>query len=189
MTGHPAAEILALWAAADLDPHVTSEVGLHLESCAECRGYVGEIKHTREVLAGCWEEPSEADLFQLRIGLGRSLERRRRTARWCWSLAAAASALVFMFGGVSHRSARVPAVTQESIQLPPLRISMPVALDIPAVKQVGRPRAQRPRAGQDAGLRGVNFVPRADGSTELRLTTADPNVIILLPRTETTVEQ
>lgn len=189
MNRHPAAEILALWTGADLDRDVTSELGLHLEGCAECRRKVEEIKRAQELLAASFEEPSEADLLQVRVGLRQSLE-KRRLLLWCWSLAGAAAALVLATVGVTHRSAPVAALEERTIQLPPFPISTRVALEVPDSKQIAKAHLQRRRTEQPTGLRAVNFVSGADGSTLLRLTTADPNVIILLPQpTERTVEQ
>src|SRR5690348_3960853 len=104
MNGHPAAEILALWAGGEIDGIVVSELGLHLESCAECRRNVDEIKRIREILVGSFEEPSEIELQQLRTGLIRALDKRGRTGRWCWSLASAAAVMVVVTLLLTHRT-------------------------------------------------------------------------------------
>ncbi len=66
---------------------------------------------------------------------------------------------------------------------------MHLALNLPEVKRVTRPPVRRSNDRPEVGLRAVNLVPRADGSTELRLITADPNVVILLPVVERTIQQ
>lgn len=189
MTGHPAAEILALWAGGDIDGDVRAELGLHLESCAECRRNVDEIRRTREILAASFEEPSETDLRQLRIGLLRSIEKRRRTARWCWSLAGAVAVLALVTMPTTHRTAPISPVAERNIQLPAFPASVHLALTLPEKKRIPAKPASRADLEQQTGLRAVNFVPGANGSTQLRLTTADPNVIILLTETESRVEQ
>lgn len=188
MSKHPGEEVLALWAGGELDGSVAPEVNRHLEACTECRGRAEEIRSVRELLQGAFAEPSEADLQQLRSGLERLLKKRQAT-RWCWSLASAAAGLVFVLVGVSHRSTPVPIVPERTVQLLTLTRPVHLALNIPDTKPVVKRRVLPSRAEQPAGLRAVNFVPGADGSIQLRLTTADPNVIILLPTTERTGEQ
>lgn len=188
MTRHPGVQILALWAGGDIDGHAASELGLHVECCAECRRNVEEIKRTREILAGYLAEPSATELQQLRTGLTQRLDQRRRSRGWCWSLAGAAVAIVIATMPL-HRTAPVPPVAERTIQLPAFSASLHLALILPEEKQITARRAPRAHPEQQAGLRAVNFVPGANGSTELRLTTADPNVVILLAQTERTVEQ
>jgi len=189
MSGHPDPHELALWAGGDLHLSDAPRVGLHLDGCAECRQTVEEIESTQVLLRSAFAEPSEVDVESVRGGLARRLAARQRTARWCWSMGCAAAALLILFLGATYRKLPVPPVAERSIQLPRLSAPAHVELEIPEVKQVARPRPQRPHAREEAGLRAVNLLPGADGSLELRLTTADPNVIILLPPTERTVEQ
>jgi anti-sigma factor ChrR (cupin superfamily) len=189
MSGHPDSRTLALWVGGDLDAKSASTVGLHLDGCAGCRGTVGEIEKAQAMLRSAFPEPSEVDLQWVRCGVTRSLEDQRRTARWCWSLGSAAAALVLLFAGITHRQAPVPAAPVNTVQLPALSVPIHLALEIPEVKRTVLLRPERSRTRSEAGLRSVNFVPGADGSTQLRLTTADPNVIILLPPTERMIEQ
>lgn len=189
MSGHPQLEVLALWAGGDLEGSASLDVGMHLDSCAECRGSVEEIRRTQDFLRGAFEEPSEADLQLVRYGVAGRLVLQGRTARWCWSLVSSAAGLVLVAAIVMHRNAPVPAVAEPAIQLPAWYVPVHPALEIPELSRAERPPAQRAHALEDAGLRAVNFVARPDGSTQLRLTTADPNVVILLPPTERTVEQ
>ena len=189
MTGHPGAEILALWAGGDIDGNIASELGLHVESCAECLRNVDEIKRTREILAGHFAEPSEAELQQLRRELTRRLDQRRRGRRSYWSLASAAAVIVIATMPLTHRTTPIPPVAEQTIQLPVFPPSVHLALILPEEKEITSAPARRAHPEHAAGLRAVNLVPGANGSTELRLTTADPNVVILLAQTERPVEQ
>jgi anti-sigma factor RsiW len=187
MNAHPDPKALALWAGGETD--AAEELGSHLQQCAECRGTVEEFERTRELLLGALAEPSEFDLQLVRRGVARHLDVRQRGLRWSWSLCGALAALVVVCIFSRHREQPTLAVAQPAVQLPILRKPMHLALSLPEVKRVTRPPVRRSNDGAEAGLRAVNLVPRADGSTELRLTTADPNVVILLPVVERRIEQ
>ena len=189
MSGHPDPQVLALWVGGDLEVDAASRVGLHLDACAECRETVEEIERSKAILQSSFPEPLEVDLESVRRGVARTLAGRRRTVRWGWSLGSAAAALVLVFAGLTNRKPRVPIAPELVVQLPPFPIRIHLALEIPDEKRTIGSRHQRAHAGGEAGLRAVNFVPRADGSTELLLITADRNVVILLPPTERTIEQ
>ncbi len=189
MNGHPDPQTLALWAGADLKPDAAAEVELHSEDCAECRRTVHEIEKAQQLLRSAFEEPSETDLARVRRGIAWGLETRRRTARWCWSFATLAASLVLLFLGLMHRKALLPTPQESTVRLPLVAVRIQLALEIPELKQMERGRRPHPHIGPTAGLRAVNFVPSANGSVQIKLTTADPNVIILLPSAERTVEQ
>jgi hypothetical protein len=95
---------------------------------------------------------------------------------------------MLLFVGVEQR--KTPTAPERALQLPPSHDRMHFALNIPEVKRLERSPRRRPtHSPEDAGLRTVNFVARADGTTQFRVTTADPNVVILLSPLERTVEQ
>lgn len=189
MNGHPDMQALALWAGGDLEPDIAAELESHLRNCAACRGTVDEIEKAQELLRSAFNEPSEADLARVRRGIAGALEGRRRTARWCWSFGAVAASLMLLFVGLTHRKAPLQTREESPIELPLVTLRMHLMLGIPEVKRMERPSARRSPKEVEPGLRTVDFVPGVDGSSQLRLTTADPNVVIILPRKETTVEQ
>jgi hypothetical protein len=189
MTGHPDPHTLALWVGGDLDGHAAPKVKLHLEACPNCRKTVEEIEATQLLLQFAIREPSEAELLGVRRGISRGLRHRRRMILWSWSLGSAAAILVLLFAVVTPPPPPVPPAQKGMVQLPLPQRRMYPGLEIAEVKRVERRSSRRAFEGVGAGLRAVNFARGPHGLTQMRLTTTDPNIVIILPSTETAIEQ
>ncbi len=188
MSGHPDPHTLALWAGGDLDSIAKFKLAPHVNSCAQCRQTIQELERAKAMLQGAFAEPFETDLQWVRCGVAERLKAQRGTKRWSWFPGTAFAALaVFVSIAVMRRDLPEPLKQKEPVLLPIPHVPMQLALTIPDLKRVGRPRpTHNPR---EAGLRTVNLVARTDGTTQFRITTADPNVVILLSPMERTVEQ
>jgi hypothetical protein len=176
---HIREERLALCASGDL-----SDIEQHLSGCAVCQQVLAEFEQTRELLANSRCEPAEEDLQEVRTRVMSRLEKQARTEhRLRWSAGVAAAAAIFALC-LFHLNPSQP--TTVSLPSAPRR-PMP-----PATEQIARsaPDAKRKtihvHCVETPGLRSVALIARADGTSLIKMTTTDPNVVILLPSEERT---
>lgn len=181
MTEHIADERLSLYATEDLVPEEQRSVAAHVEACAKCRTTVAEFRETQRFLNDSLADPGAADLLAVREGVSERLRQPRNAARrWAWGLAAAAAMLAFLIAALRFESH--PAMPPRP-SLAVARLAPPKeALSRPAEVPVSHTRHARHR---DAGIRSVALITRAHQPPVIKMTTADPNVVILWQSNQT----
>ncbi len=172
---HPAEEELALYADGDL---AASEIGRHVAGCEVCAAIVNEF---RGLTSGFGDDLLDEDLAEVRAAvLSRLPQQKAAWGWWKWMPVPVglATALIWLNWPVRQV---VPAVAA-------VRASEPViaAQPLPARTLVVRNLQRRPRRLPEAGLRLVSLVSAPGRPTEIHMTTADPNVVIVLQTEERT---
>jgi hypothetical protein len=171
MNNHPAEEALALYSTGDLDTTELESIAEHIEACDACHECVAQFEQAAALLAGLRGEPSTEDLHEVRQRvLGALNKSRKRRFYLGWAAAAAATAVVALL--VPHKH----FVPVEPPRLPVMRPPAPptmLAQEIPVARQ----KTRRP----SAGIRSVALIARGGGTPSIKIVTADPSVVILLP--------
>lgn len=178
MNLHPSDKLLALYAGADTNPHQNTQIRAHLETCSNCRAVVDDFEHLALELQSTVVEPDPADLQAVRSRVLDRLAQPRRV-RWqlVYGVAAGLAAAAAGFLTLQPRAQTIsPPTFAIDVDLPRAPL---VSYELPNLSYVPRRHSE-----MRAGLRAVSFVTSSDGSGHLRLTTADPNVVILLPLSE-----
>ena len=187
MMAHPSEETLSLHLSRDLEPAQSTEILRHLDSCGQCQGKLEQLRTMRSMLIEAMPEPLEEDVQTVRQALLRTIAGQRigSARRWLWNAAAAAVgclaiALLLLKVYPDKRPKPNPA--------PPLALAVPVIAprEIAAVSLP--PKHHNRQARQEhvlAGIRSVSWNVEQDGTSQLRITTGDPNVVILLPMQNT----
>lgn len=171
MMEHIREEQLALYSTGDLAPGSEVAVTAHVQDCEMCRSAVSGFRETQSFLASALIDPAAGELVEVRERVNvRLRERRAWHRRWAWPVGAAA-ALALILAGIERRPAVlpkpvVPVAQLASPEMPRLQIPR-LVLHTPRVRH------------RDAGLRSVDLVARADQPALIKMTTADPNVVIL----------
>ncbi len=183
MNTHPNELSLALYAGGELDTPERSGVAAHLAICGECRGTIAEIENVRQLLSSAFPEPTHEDLQLVRKTVSDRVKNSRRGRRlWHWDTAVAAVAgVVKICALLLNRKQPDTALKQEPIQLPSIR---PIPRQFSDLSWSATPKQHRSRARGahvQAGIRAALLVTGLDGSSHLKLITADPNIVILLP--------
>lgn len=181
MMEHIADERLSLYAMEDLTPEEQLFAAAHVETCAECRNRVVEFQETQHFLRQSLADPEAADLLAVWEGVSEGLRRPHNAARrWVWGLAGAAAMLALLIATLRFEShpamAPKPALTVARLAPPKEAPSRPV--EVPVL----RTRHARHR---DAGIRSVALITRANQPPLIKMTTADPNVVILWQSNQT----
>ncbi len=176
MRTHPAEEELALYAGGEV---AGSEIAPHVAGCEACAGIVEEF---RGLTSGVGDDLLDEDLAEVRTAV---LERLpQQTKVWGWwkwvpvPVGLAAAALVWLNWPVKQV---VPAVAAVLASEPVI-----AAQPLPSRTLVVRNLQRRPRRLPEAGLRLVSLVSAPGRPTEIHMTTADPNVVIVLQTEERT---
>lgn len=186
MKRHPHPKMLSLYAGGDLEGAESIELSAHLAECPQCCEVLTDFQAFQRILRVAVPEPAGIDLQLTRQRITERILQRRQAAKWRWAISSAAAALTIIVLAVvfSRRSVQLPL--DDSLRVPLMSRSIHLTLELPEAERMLK--VHHP-ARVGTGLRAANFVPRGDGTFQLRLTTADPNVIILLPpATESTVE-
>lgn len=176
MTAHTSEEQLSLYAAGDLDADTSAKIAAHVSGCESCRAQVDQFRDTLRLIASSFTGPSAEDLSTFRAGLLEQLHRpKQRRASWIWALAAATAvlALVLLLPRSEKRAAHVAS---ESLALAPLPQPV-VQFATPGLQPAVSRHTRRPQP--EAGIRSVALVTRPNQPALIRMTTADPNVVIL----------
>jgi len=181
MNGHISEEMLALYLSGDLPQGQSGEVGEHLSGCGECRASLSEFNQAQSLLKETFREPAWEDLVDLRQSVANRLRTRRPSQKqWIWWLSAAAAMILLLFFStrqapkVAHRA----AVNTAHITKPPNRV--PPAPPEPSPRPQAQTEMVRVKRRPVApGIRSVALITRADQPTVIRISTTDPNVIIL----------
>lgn len=172
---HLTPETLALHWSRDLPSAESATVSRHLDICPECRRSFAELEISQQLLHSAWLEPSAADLADLRQRVLANLH--RPSPKWPFAAFAAAAAASVLFLARLYTPLPPPPLPRLPIAwnapaLTPMRVSSPRALNVVA---------RKPRPAPKPGIRSASFIAQADAPPILKLTTADPDVIILLP--------
>jgi hypothetical protein len=180
VTDHPQEDELALYASRDLDSGRLASIAHHLNTCGACRRCVTEFDHLQTILTSIPAEPDTADLAELRTAVMETLSQtanRQRILKWA---VAATAAGVLVTGLLLHQTDRelvrrpdLPPVA--SAQHKPDMAPKPEAV-IRSVRVVRR-RQHRPTPG----LTSIALTTTNGQAPLIKVTTSDPNVIILLP--------
>lgn len=177
MMEHIGEEQLALYATGDLAPKETSAVAAHVQDCETCREAVAGFRETQGFVVSALVDPAVEELVAVRERVSARLQQTGgRHWRWAWPAlgAAAAAALVTTFITVEQKPAVMP---KPAPPVAPLALPEVPHLKIPrlqtAVLHVGHVRHR------EAGIRSVDLIARADQPALIKMTTADPNVVIL----------
>jgi anti-sigma factor RsiW len=177
---HVSEERLALYAGSDLSRDEARGVEQHLRSCAECRASLAEYQHDRAVLLSSLTEPAANELGDVRRCLLLQLEEQSRaTGNWMWAAAVAVAAIVvamFLFPWQQSRRAVHPDPAITSYLCAPYRqIARPTIPNLATV--VASRRVSRNEL--TPGLRTVSLLSERDRPPILKMTTSDPEVVIL----------
>lgn len=181
MMKHISEEQLALHAGGDLLREETEAVEKHLQTCAECRALLGQFQYSAAMLQVGFGKPAADDLQTVRDSVVQRLRKRKEAAtHWAWAAGAAAAAIVAAV--VLSHGKQPPRTTVTSRQMttaylqiqyrPLVELSMPnLAGNLEHVRT--RQHPLRP------GLRNVTLLAERDGPPILKMTTSDPEVVIL----------
>lgn len=178
MTEHVNEKTLALCSTGDLEAHEVKLVAQHVDDCAVCRERLAGFEHLQQIFSGLHTtEPAPGDLRELRSQTMRAIE--SNTTRWrAWwaSAAAAAIALIILFhvNRVPTNEIHPPGQSLIALETPErvFRLEIPVRV---AARERTLPRRPAP------GLRSIALVAAAGPEPAMKITTSDPNIVILLP--------
>ena len=181
MKGHCGVNELALFAGGDLPGEERVAITEHLRECVECREQAASFEALSGSLRDFAVEPDDEDLCRVRESVANRMAAGRRGSlwnwRWAWLPAGLAAASVLTFVGLHRTPPPEPIKIVQARTLPPQPLPQ-----VPLVIALAEPKPKvKPVHQQEAGLRTVSLLARSDGSSVLRITTADPNVLILLP--------
>lgn len=177
MTAHTSEEQLSLYAAGDLDADTSAKIAAHVSGCESCRAQVDQFRDTLRLIASSFPEPSAEDLSTFRAGLLEQLHRpKQRRASWIWALAAATAVLALVLLLPRNEKRPAASVVPTALDLTPLPNAV-VRLDVPHLEPAVSRHMRRPQP--EAGIRSVALVTRPNQPALIRMTTADPNVVIL----------
>jgi hypothetical protein len=187
MMEHIREERLALYAGGDLPVNERGVVTAHLNECCECLTRLREFQEAQNFVLAALKDPERDELAEVRehlaakLRLGRSTEKRRV---WWFAGAAAAAALLTVALTLDHR----PAVKQETIAFSQPQPAKK-ATATPELQAIQRPIVaprRKPSRNREVGIRSVALIARENQPSILKMTTADPNVVILWQSNERT---
>jgi hypothetical protein len=172
-------EQLALYTSSDLNPEEGAGVSEHLVKCAPCRQTLADLQLSLQLFAEISVAPNSEDLRSLRNDVMQRLRKNRSQSRSVRAAAIAASLGLLiaplLLRDKAHDQRANTVAHLQSLAPPPIPSFNPPDL-VPV-----RPVYYRVRKHNSvAGLRAVAFNTRPEGRPELRISTADPNVVILL---------
>jgi hypothetical protein len=173
-------ELLALSLSGDLDAEQSASVLAHVKECESCRNGIAELRLSQQLLASTFAEPEEEDLRSVRIALKGKLTPQFGRRVWI-SMAAVAAGLALFLTPVSVRRNtdeqvhRVSTAQQSDVFVEPRPTPT-----IPALRPLGQVHRRIHRAITQAGLKNVVLSTNVSGKSELRMMTADPDVLILM---------
>jgi predicted anti-sigma-YlaC factor YlaD len=172
MDNHPREEALALYSTGDLESNQLRSVTEHLADCELCRNCVAQFEQIEGLLARVTAEPPAKELQEVRQRVMAALHKnRRRRLYFEWAAAAAAIAVTALLLPHKH-SVPVKPHTVAVANVPAPRAVQ--AQEVPVVRHT-------PRRRRSAGLRSIALITRPGEAPSIKITTADPSVVILLP--------
>ncbi|MCU1292071.1 MAG: hypothetical protein JWP08_921 [Bryobacterales bacterium] len=173
-------EQLSLYGSSDLSAQESAAVAEHLTKCALCRDTLADLQFSHQLFAESSAEPDCNDLHSVRDVVMQRLRQRREQSRWVLPAAIAAAMFITVPILVRNNIREDRRQTMTVASLAALPISPIPSLDLPDLARVNRAHHRRPKGSKRSSLRAVVLSTAPDGSSELKLATADPNVIILL---------
>ncbi len=171
MSNHPEEERLALYFRDDLAEDESPAVREHVHGCAFCREVLREFQRNQELLERFSAEPTAEQFSEVRRAVMSALADHKK--RWSALLTAAAAAAVVLFAMFHVQRAPVyvhPAVVVRNLAPESIVPSLPRAVQV-------RRKIHHSAA---PGLRSVELIAREDEAPLIKMTTSDPNVVILL---------
>jgi anti-sigma factor RsiW len=184
MMEHVREEQLALYASGDLAPREDSALGAHLRSCRQCQRVLADFRNTRSFIESSLRDPEPEDLTQLRDRIATRLQQRSRwrtsdiRLRWFPAGAAAMIALVIIGLSLTHRITVLQRPSQDVARATPVEKTK-AAPSIDAAPVRGVAANHRHSYRRRDGIRSVAVIARANEPPVIRITTLDPNVVIL----------
>jgi anti-sigma factor RsiW len=173
---------IALYAGGDLPVSEVAMVEHHLAGCADCAELAASLAADRDRLRARPPETAEVDFDAMRRELRSRIVRGQQVRRWVSVMAVAAALLaaVLVPGRTGRRIVRPVDADRHAAMAAPVMTPAPEkTTTILASNSVPKPR-QTP-AGKTGGERRAAVL---QSDVQMRLTTGDPNVmIILLPVT------
>lgn len=174
MSKHVSQDRLALYAGGDLSIREANAVADHLSGCAECRTALAEFEEMRNLVTSSCREPELLDLYEVRERVNSRLAAAEGRKHWMWGLAGAAamaSVLVSLF--IIRQQPQKSDPVQLAAQPPsPLMLPPPRLTELPIMHRGAMPHLK-------PGVRSVALITRAEEPPLIRMTTTDPNVVIL----------
>jgi hypothetical protein len=175
MTQHIHEDQLALYATGDLAPGIEDRVAAHVHGCESCQATVAGFRDAQSLVLSTLIDPGADELAEVRERVSASLG-ERRVGRWWWAWPAvgAAAIITLIVAGIGHRPVVSPEPAGPVAQLTPPELPQ---LETPHLQKavLRRPRVRH----REAGIRSVDLIARADQPMLIKMTTADPNVVIL----------
>lgn len=176
MMEHIREEQLALYATGDLAAKDASVVAAHMQDCETCQAAIAGFREVQGFVAAALIDPAADELFEVRERVSAKLrERPAGRLQWAgWAAAAAVAVVALILIGVEYKPPITPKPAPAVAQLKPPEVPR---LEIPQLRTaVLHKRRVRHR---EAGLRSVDLIARADQPPVIKMTTTDPNVVIL----------
>ncbi len=172
MMEHIGEERLALYATGDLTANETSAIASHVRDCESCQATVVGLHDAQSFVASALIDPSVDELAEVRERVSAKLRKRRRWVGWAAAAAAAVVALILI--GVENKPTSVPEPIPPVAQMKSPEVPH---LEIPQLQTavLHRPHVRH----KAAGIRSVDLIARADQPALIKMTTADPNVVII----------
>ncbi|HEY3455711.1 MAG TPA: hypothetical protein VGK64_13985 [Bryobacteraceae bacterium] len=177
MNAHVSEEILALYVRGDLPEHDSRSVARHVDECQDCKQVIADISFSYEIFTNSLNDPTAAELATLRSAVMGKLRADAAESRsWVWLFAAAASVLLCLAALIWRG---------ERQELPPMaRLPRPgpPAVMPPPEPPIATPRThvtQAPRKRIEPGMCAATLITKAGQPAYLKMSTSDPNVVIL----------
>lgn len=175
-------EDLALYATGDLAPKRYRLISAHVQSCAACRATLAEFSNTAQFVTAAFSARVDDNL---RFTAAPALHaQNRRLYAWAKVAAVAAGILLpaLLWFDLGQQRTEDRTIRETELIAPAAGFGW----RLPNLySSVGTSHPRHSRA-MEAGLRNASITTDSSGSVALRLTTADPNVVILLPMDDTT---
>jgi hypothetical protein len=177
MSEHIREEQIALYATGDLAAGEAIAVAAHVQDCQLCRAALAGFRETQSFVVASLIDPSGDELSEVREGIRMKLRQRselRQHRGWAWWAVGATAAVVLIFTTFENRPVTAPKPAPPVARFVPPEVPH---LEAPRVSTIISHRP--PLRHRDAGIRSVDLIARADQPVTIKMTTADPNVVIL----------
>jgi RNA polymerase sigma factor (sigma-70 family) len=166
---------LALYLRADLSGSDQRDVARHVETCAECQNTLADLSRSYELLTGSLGEPTPAELRALRTAVAARIQARGRGPLWRrWAFAASAAVATIILLSNPRQENRIP---HPPVPPPPQTSLARIAPTVSMARKTEIPREPCKRTVPAA--RTMTLLTRADRPAWLKISTSDPNVVIL----------
>jgi len=179
-------ELLALSLSGDLDAEQTASVSAHVKECDICRNLMAVLQLSQQLLANTFEEPVEEDLRFVRIAVNGQLASHFGRRAWFAVAAVAAGLAIFLTPSLVRRNTDEQVHSVATAQRHDILVEPRTAQAIPNLGPLGQVHRRVHRVVAQAGLKTVVLSTNVSGRSELRMVTADPDVLILMQMDDNT---